>query len=78
MRKATGTPAPEKLPVEQELSSCPGCGYDAGFHVAFRRKGRMLEVILVCPSCRARFRTGDWAIPSGEPRPFDPEIDVGT
>lgn len=78
MKKTTDTAGPQRLAVEQELSACPSCGYDAGFHVAFRRRERVLEGILVCPSCRARFRAGDWAIPSGDPRPFDPEIDVGS
>lgn len=77
MKNAKGPSGAKRLTVEEELSACPSCGYDAGFHVAFLRKERRLEVILVCPSCRARFRAGDWTIPSGKPRPFDPEIDIG-
>ena len=71
----------ERVPVEEELSSCPKCGGGGGFHVTFRRVGgpsaRKLEVTLVCPSCRYRFAVGDFRIADGEPRPFDPEIDGG-
>ncbi len=66
---------PEKLRVEEELSSCPRCGYGAGFHVAFRRRVRDLVVSLICPSCSARFSVGEWSFWTGEPRPYDPEID---
>lgn len=68
---------PEDLRVEEELSSCPRCGYGAGFHVAFRRRGRSLAVFLICPSCADRFTAGEWAISTGEPHPFDPDPDEG-
>ncbi len=62
----------------EELSSCPQCGGGKGFHVAFRRVGgRKLLVMLVCSSCGYRFAVGDWTVPTGEPRPFDPSIDSG-
>jgi len=77
MRKPKEWDLPKRIEAGRELASCPDCGYDAGFHVGFRRRERMLQVVLICPSCRARFETGEWAIPSGEPRPFDPEIDAG-
>jgi len=57
--------APEKLRVEEEVSSCSRCGYGAGFHVAFRRKVRDLVVFLICPSCSARFSLGEWTFPTG-------------
>ena len=66
---------PEKLKVEEELSSCPRCGYGAGFHVAFHRRERELVVSLICPSCSVRFSVGEWWFPTGEPRPYDPDID---
>jgi predicted RNA-binding Zn-ribbon protein involved in translation (DUF1610 family) len=69
----------ERMPVEGELSSCPECGAEGGFHVAFRRVGpktdRKLAVILVCPACGHRFTVGEFLIPDGEPRPYDPSID---
>src|SRR4030067_1844856 len=34
------TSPPEEIRVEEEFSTCPRCGYGAGFHVAFRRRGR--------------------------------------
>ncbi len=59
-------PSPEIVRVEEELSSCPRCGYGGGFHVAFRRRDRFLNVFLICPSCSDRFRAGEWAFPAGE------------
>jgi hypothetical protein len=69
--------SPEHIRVGEELSDCPRCGAGRGFHVSFRRKGRALSVILVCPSCGFSFAVGEWSFPTGEPRPFDPTIDAG-
>jgi hypothetical protein len=70
-----------RVNVEEELFACPKCGGEGGFHVGFRRgtgiRERMLRVILVCPRCDYRFTVGDFHVPSGEPRPFDPTIDAG-
>jgi len=77
MRETKGRELSKRIDVGRELSSCPDCGYNTGFHVGFRRRERMLQVVLICPSCRARFEAGEWAIPSGDPRPFDPQIDLG-
>ena len=66
-----------RVHVEGELSSCPKCGADGGFHVAFRRVERMFEAFLVCPSCHFRFTVGEFLLPDGEPRPFDPTLDGG-
>jgi predicted RNA-binding Zn-ribbon protein involved in translation (DUF1610 family) len=68
---------PGNVKVDEDLSDCPRCGAGRGFHVSFRRKERALSVILVCPSCGFRFTVGEWAFPTGEPRPFDPAIDSG-
>lgn len=68
-----------KVTVGEELSSCPKCKGGGGFHVAFRRlhgeRERKLEITLVCPHCGFRFSVGEFVIPSGEPRPYDPSID---
>lgn len=69
---------PTRIDVKRELSSCPDCGYGAGFHVGFRREELRLQVVLICPSCRGRFLAGDGSVPSGMPHPSDPEIDTGT
>src|SRR4030043_1118619 len=63
---------PEEIQVEEELSACPRCGYGAGFHVAFRRRGCALDVFLICPSCSARVTTGEWTFPARHPRPHGP------
>jgi hypothetical protein len=65
MRGKEKTSSPENVRVEEELSSCPQCGYGGGFHVAFRRRGHALEVFLICPSCPARLAVGDWTFPDG-------------
>lgn len=68
-----------RVEVDSELSSCPSCAAGGGFHVAFLRagpkEGRKLEVVLVCPACRYRFTVGEFLVPDGEPRPYDPSID---
>ncbi len=67
-----------RVDIQEELSSCPQCGGERGFHVAFRRaEARRLSVILVCPTCGFRFAVGEWTVPTGEPRPYDPSIDSG-
>lgn len=67
-----------RVDVGEDLSSCPQCGGEKGFHVAFRRDAaRKLAVTLVCPSCGFRFAVGEWLVPTGEPRPYDPSIDSG-
>jgi hypothetical protein len=75
--RSTPDPEPERVSVDDELSTCPKCGGGGGFHVAFRRVDRRFEVLLVCPSCRLRFTVGEFLIPDGEPRPYDPAIDDG-
>ena len=67
----------DRVDVEGDLSSCPKCGAGGGFHVSFRKAERSLEVVLVCPSCGYRFAVGEFLIPDGKPRPFDPSIDSG-
>ncbi len=65
MRGKEKASSPEKVRVEEELSSCSRCGYGGGFHVAFRRSDRSLNVFLICPSCSARSAVGDWTFPAG-------------
>ena len=67
----------ERVNVEAELSTCPKCGAGGGFHVTFRKAERTLEVVPMCPSCGHRFAVGEFRIPDGTPRPFDPSIDSG-
>jgi DNA-directed RNA polymerase subunit M/transcription elongation factor TFIIS len=71
----------DRVKVEGELSSCPKCGGERGFHVAFRSRSgkgeRTLDVFLVCPHCGFQFTVGEFLLPDGEPRPFDPTLDGG-
>ena len=64
------------LEVENELNTCPDCGYVLGFHTSFVRAGtgrdspvrstrEVYRVILVCPECGARYDVG-WRVPLGE------------
>jgi hypothetical protein len=61
------------LLVENELHTCPACGYELGFHTSFVRihvrKGteagsarETCRVILICPECGARYDVG-WRVP---------------
>ncbi len=67
----------DTVEVGDELSACPRCGRDGGFHVALRRRERMIHVDLVCPECGYRFRAGEWRYGTGEPRSWDPSVDSG-
>lgn len=63
------------------MAVVPESGREGGFHVGFRKgtgkSGRTLDLILACPHCGYRFAVGDFHIPSGDPRLFDPSIDSG-
>jgi hypothetical protein len=60
------------LPVENELHTCPDCGYALGFHTSFVSTGTprdnpvrstrdVYRVILICPECGARYDVG-WRV----------------
>ena len=60
------------LTVENELHTCPGCGYERGFHTSFVTAGmhkdnplrsarEAFRVILICPECGARYDVG-WQV----------------
>jgi hypothetical protein len=64
------------LSVEDELHSCPACGYALGFHTSFLKvnpnKERPIKstrdvyrVILICPECGARYDIG-WRVSLSE------------
>ncbi len=54
------TSKPVSIKIGKELNICPQCGYDDGFHTSFVRitKGAC-KIILICPSCHARYDP-DW------------------
>jgi hypothetical protein len=52
---------PKELEVAGIVDTCPACGYRNGFHVSFNAGESGTEIILICPSCGSRFRTG-WQI----------------
>ena len=58
--------------VENELHTCPACGYERGFHTSFLGPGKNRDivpaaprevffVILICPECGARYNVG-WQV----------------
>ena len=51
--------APKRVEIADELTLCPACDYTGGFHVSFVRDGDRLKIVLVCPSCSAKFDI-DW------------------
>ncbi|KKN70361.1 hypothetical protein LCGC14_0431610 [marine sediment metagenome] len=53
---------PKRLEIADELRACPECDYTNGFHVSFvRRESGGVRIVLICPSCSARFDV-DWAM----------------
>ena len=50
----------EVIEVREELRACPSCGYENGFHSSFlpAEGGGALRLILICPSCGARYDIG--------------------
>ena len=64
------------LTVENELHTCPECGYERGFHSSFVTTGgnkdnpvrsarEVFRVILICPECGARYDVG-WQVSFSE------------
>ena len=65
------------LTVEDELHTCPSCGYALGFHTSFltsnavkdnniKSTREVYRVILICPECGARYDVG-WHLSFTEP-----------
>jgi len=53
---------PKKVLIEEELYICPQCGYKDGFHNSFvRQSDKICKIILICPSCHARFDV-NWVV----------------
>lgn len=48
----------QSIDIEEGLTICPECDYSDGFHVAFVPGDDGMKIILVCPSCSARFDIG--------------------
>ncbi|MEB2309830.1 MAG: hypothetical protein OZ917_11080 [Candidatus Brocadiaceae bacterium] len=56
------TTKPVSIKIEQELHTCPNCGYKDGFHMSFVRVTKeTCRIILICPSCHARYDP-DWTV----------------
>jgi predicted RNA-binding Zn-ribbon protein involved in translation (DUF1610 family) len=67
-----------RLLVNNELHTCPDCGYDRGFHTSLvtahaskntplRSTREVYRVILICPECGARYDIG-WQVTLENPR----------
>jgi predicted RNA-binding Zn-ribbon protein involved in translation (DUF1610 family) len=67
-----------RIPVNNELHTCPDCGYDRGFHTSLesahtskntpvRSTREVYRVILICPECGARYDIG-WQVTLENPR----------
>ncbi len=51
--------SPQQIDIDTDLTVCPECDYTNGFHVTFlRNDDGKLKIILVCPSCSAKFDIG--------------------
>jgi hypothetical protein len=53
-------PKIERVEIGDELRVCPSCGYELGFHISLVAdgEGNRHRVILICPSCGARYDVG--------------------
>lgn len=47
-----------KVKLEQELKTCPLCGYQDGFHSMLKRDGDKILWLFICPSCSEIFDIG--------------------
>jgi len=62
MEKELNKNKPKPISIDKELHVCPNCGYDDGFHTSFVRLTKeTCNIILICPSCHARYDP-DWTI----------------
>ncbi|MGQ3685253.1 MAG: hypothetical protein ACUBOA_09670 [Candidatus Loosdrechtia sp.] len=60
MHDKTEKPVPIK--IDKEIHICPQCGYSDGFHTSFVRMIKnTCKIILICPSCHARYDP-DWVV----------------
>ena len=48
----------QTIDIQDGLIACPDCDYTNGFHVTFVPGDDGMKIILVCPSCSARFDVG--------------------
>ncbi len=49
----------QSVEVEGEFRVCPECDYGLGFHVSFfPAGGEGMHMVLICPSCGARYDLG--------------------
>ena len=50
----------EMLEMGKELSVCPSCGYENGFHNMFKKEpyGGNIKWLLICPQCGSTFNIG--------------------
>jgi uncharacterized Zn finger protein len=51
----------ENIEVSEEFRVCPNCGYDLGFHTSLLKEKIHYKIILICPTCGARYDVG-WTI----------------
>lgn len=42
----------------EEFRICPGCGYERGFHVFFKRVKGKIKIGLICPNCGRSYDLG--------------------
>ena len=44
--------------MDKEFRVCPACGYEDGFHSAFKKEGGKTKWLFICPSCSQVFDIG--------------------
>ncbi len=55
-----------KVDAGDEFKVCPSCGYKDGFHSMFKKEGRTIKWLFICPSCHEVFDIGYTMQPSGK------------
>jgi hypothetical protein len=48
----------QKIEMEGEFKVCPACGYEDGFHSAFRKEEGATKWLFICPACHVVFDIG--------------------
>jgi transcription elongation factor Elf1 len=48
----------KKFSLKSEFRDCPTCGYKDGFHSMFKKEGKIVRWLLICPACHDAFDIG--------------------
>jgi len=57
---AANMPKVHHMDMKDELTRCPDCDYDGGFHSIFvnEHTNGSVKWLLICPNCRSKYNVG--------------------